>query len=135
MFERFTAEARQVVVGAQHEARRLHHGPIGTEHLLLGLLAQRTPSVGRARPARADAGRRSPRRSAAYVGNGDLDAEALTALGIDLDAVRDHGGGDLRARRPGPAAVRRARRLGGPHPVHARGRRRSWSCRCGRRSR
>ena len=44
MFERFTAEARQVVVGAQHEARRLHHGSIGTEHLLLSLLGQRTPS-------------------------------------------------------------------------------------------
>jgi ATP-dependent Clp protease ATP-binding subunit ClpA len=87
MFERFTAEARQVVVDAQHEARRLHHGSIGTEHLLLSLLDQRTPSSavlarhGLTRNEVVDA-------VTAYVGNGDLDAEALTALGIDLDAVR-----------------------------------------------
>jgi ATP-dependent Clp protease ATP-binding subunit ClpA len=39
MFERFTGNARQVVVRAQEEARRLHHNYIGTEHILLGLLA------------------------------------------------------------------------------------------------
>ena len=38
MFERFTDEARQVVVHAQDEARALGHTWIGTEHLLLGLL-------------------------------------------------------------------------------------------------
>jgi ATP-dependent Clp protease ATP-binding subunit ClpC len=38
MFERFTDNARQVVVAAQHEARALRHNYIGTEHLLLGLL-------------------------------------------------------------------------------------------------
>ncbi len=40
MFTRFTAPARRVVVLAQEEARRLHHNYIGTEHLLLGLLAE-----------------------------------------------------------------------------------------------
>ncbi len=40
MFERFTESARQVVVLAQEEARRLLHGYIGTEHLLLGLLRE-----------------------------------------------------------------------------------------------
>jgi len=40
MFERFSSEARQVVVLAQEESRRLSHNYIGTEHLLLGLLAQ-----------------------------------------------------------------------------------------------
>jgi ATP-dependent Clp protease ATP-binding subunit ClpC len=39
MFERFTERARQVVVLAQDEARTLKHGYIGTEHLLLGILA------------------------------------------------------------------------------------------------
>jgi ATP-dependent Clp protease ATP-binding subunit ClpC len=39
-FERFTDEARQVVVDAQSEARALGHNYIGTEHLLLGVLAQ-----------------------------------------------------------------------------------------------
>lgn len=37
-FERFTAEARKVVVTAQEEARLLKHDYIGTEHILLGLL-------------------------------------------------------------------------------------------------
>lgn len=40
MFERFSGEARQVIVRAQDESRRLSHNYIGTEHLLLALLAQ-----------------------------------------------------------------------------------------------
>ena len=40
MFERFTERARRVVVFAQEEARLLDHDYIGTEHLLLGLLAE-----------------------------------------------------------------------------------------------
>jgi ATP-dependent Clp protease ATP-binding subunit ClpC len=40
VFERFTERARQVVVLAQDEARRLQHGYIGTEHLLLGLIRE-----------------------------------------------------------------------------------------------
>jgi ATP-dependent Clp protease ATP-binding subunit ClpA len=36
-FERFTVEARKVVVTAQEEARLLKHNHIGTEHILLGL--------------------------------------------------------------------------------------------------
>jgi hypothetical protein len=40
VFERFTEGARQVVVLAQDEARALRHNYIGTEHLLLGLLAE-----------------------------------------------------------------------------------------------
>jgi ATP-dependent Clp protease ATP-binding subunit ClpA len=87
MFERFTPEARQTVVGAQIEARQLHSGRIGTEHLLLSLAVRPTPSaavltrhgVTHDRVAEAVVG---------YVGNGDLDADALTSLGIDLDAVR-----------------------------------------------
>jgi hypothetical protein len=42
MFERFTEQARQVVVLAQDEARTLRHNYIGTEHLLLGLLREGT---------------------------------------------------------------------------------------------
>jgi ATP-dependent Clp protease ATP-binding subunit ClpC len=40
MFERFTEQARQVVVLAQEEARVLRHNYIGAEHLLLGLLRE-----------------------------------------------------------------------------------------------
>ena len=42
MFERFTDRARQVLVLAQEQARLLNHGFIGTEHILLGLLAEGT---------------------------------------------------------------------------------------------
>ena len=40
MFERFTALARRTIVHAQEEARQLDHNYIGTEHILLGLLAE-----------------------------------------------------------------------------------------------
>ena len=40
MFERFTNRARHVVVLSQEEARLLNHNYIGTEHILLGLLAE-----------------------------------------------------------------------------------------------
>jgi ATP-dependent Clp protease ATP-binding subunit ClpC len=40
MFERFTDQARRVVVQAQEEARTLGHNYIGTEHILLGLLSE-----------------------------------------------------------------------------------------------
>ena len=38
MFERFTRPARQVVVQAQHNARRYGHNFIGPEHLFLGVV-------------------------------------------------------------------------------------------------
>jgi len=60
MFERFTEQARHVVVYAQEEARALNHDYIGTEHLLLGLLRE---------------------------GDG-LAARALRSHGLELDRVR-----------------------------------------------
>ena len=48
MFERFTDRARRVVVLAQEESQRLSHNYIGTEHLLLGLLAERDGVAARA---------------------------------------------------------------------------------------
>ena len=48
MFERFTDRARRVVVLAQEEARMLNHNYIGTEHILLGLLAERESVAARA---------------------------------------------------------------------------------------
>jgi ATP-dependent Clp protease ATP-binding subunit ClpA len=108
MFERFTTEARQTVVGAQAEARRLHSGRIGTEHLLLALLAQDTPST--AVLARHGLTHDSVSETIqGYLSSDELDAEALTTLGIDLDAVRDRveatfGPGALEGRDPhGPA--------------------------------
>ena len=86
MFERFGAQARAVVAGAQDEARALRHGFIGTEHLLLSLLAHDCVGgqVLHARGMTADAARDRLRR---YAGP-ELDAAALATLGIDLDKVR-----------------------------------------------
>jgi ATP-dependent Clp protease ATP-binding subunit ClpA len=91
MFERFTEPARQVVVRAQEEARAFGHPWLGTEHLLLGVLAEpRAPGV----RVLADLGVTMATGRAALrqlVGAGGLcesDAEALRALGIDLDEVR-----------------------------------------------
>ncbi|MGH2815263.1 MAG: Clp protease N-terminal domain-containing protein [Actinomycetota bacterium] len=90
MFERFTDRARRVTVDAQATARRLGHGHIGTEHLLLGLLendgiAAQVLSGAGVTPAAVE------REILAEVGRGPLgagDAEALGAIGIDLDEVR-----------------------------------------------
>jgi ATP-dependent Clp protease ATP-binding subunit ClpA len=53
MFERFTEEARQVVVLAQEEASQLRHSYIGTEHILLGLLRDEERRPKEERPLRA----------------------------------------------------------------------------------
>ena len=88
MFERFTQDAREVVVAAQSEATRLRSGRIGTEHLLLALL------VGGGTPTSAVLARHGltheavTRSVVGSVGSGGLDADALTTFGIDLDAVR-----------------------------------------------
>ena len=61
MFDRYSEEARHVVVLADEEARGLRHHYIGTEHLLLGLL-------------------RLPPESAV--------AQVLAGLGLSADSVR-----------------------------------------------
>ena len=75
MFERFTNAARRVIVLAQEESRLLGHDHIGTEHLLLGLVADRE----------------------------GIAAGVLTELGIDLGTARSEveevvGRGDEMAR-------------------------------------
>ena len=42
MFEKFTDEAIKVIMLAQEESRRLGHNWVGTEQILLGLIAQET---------------------------------------------------------------------------------------------
>ena len=39
MSNRFTERAQRVILIAQEEAKRLNHDYVGTEHLLLGLIA------------------------------------------------------------------------------------------------
>lgn len=60
LFRRFTSRARRAVVLGQEEARGMRHGFMGTEHLLLGLLAE----------------------------GGGIAAQALQQAGITLEAAR-----------------------------------------------
>ncbi len=40
MFGRFTEKAQKAILLAQEEAKGLRHNYVGTEHILLGLLAE-----------------------------------------------------------------------------------------------
>jgi hypothetical protein len=183
MFERFTSQGRQVVVQAQHSARRFGHNYIGPEHLFLSLVAADDPASALLRdlgltPERTEAefirlthskpvgppGSKAPLpasldpQASPLAG---LDAEALAAIGIDLDEVRTRieatfGPGALSRAVPPHQRGRNGRRAAGsctvvgvvpdvlvrtpgPSPRAAtsrspRGPRRSSSCRCARRS-
>jgi ATP-dependent Clp protease ATP-binding subunit ClpA len=91
MFERFTDGARDAVVGAQRHAIALHHGWIGTEHLLLGLLDDPDGRAARILERWALDGDWARGEVERIVGRGEpaIDADALATLGIDLDAVRE----------------------------------------------
>lgn len=93
MFERFTEDARQVVVDAQTQAQRLQHDFIGCEHILLALSTRDDP-VGETLRAggvttdkidevllREFGKRRDPFDK--------LDKAALATVGIDVDKVKD----------------------------------------------
>jgi len=94
MFERFTDTARRVVTQAQEDARRLGHGYIGCEHLLLAAAATSEPASAVFRehgvtPERIEAEiLRTIGRGQAAGPSGGLDREALASVGIDLEAVR-----------------------------------------------
>jgi ATP-dependent Clp protease ATP-binding subunit ClpA len=105
MFERFTEEARAVVVSAQEEASALGHDHIGAEHLLLGV-ARRARAAGLLRQLGLgyDALRADLR--AGPSDEPQLDADALASIGIDLDEVRRRVEESFG---PGALARRRAR--------------------------
>jgi Clp amino terminal domain, pathogenicity island component len=92
MFERFTTAARETVQRARGEAIAAHRRHIGTEHLLIALLAtDRGVAYGvlsaaglTAEGVRVEALRLVPPPADPL---GPADAEALRAIGIDLDAV------------------------------------------------
>ena len=97
VFERFTDPARRVVELSQDEARSLHHGYLGTEHLLLALLREQD---GVAAQVLADAGVSAADVRAdvldivgagpagAVDPLGPTDTEALRSIGIDVDSIR-----------------------------------------------
>jgi hypothetical protein len=94
MFERFTADARHVVVQAQADARRLGHNYIGCEHLLLAAATAADPASAVLRdqgvtPERVEAEiLRTIGRGHTADPLGGLDRQALAFIGIDLDVVR-----------------------------------------------
>jgi ATP-dependent Clp protease ATP-binding subunit ClpA len=90
MFERFTREARQVVVEAQEEARTRKADEIRTEHLLAAIYTVRDnlalTVLEELGVDEADVLRDIDRLRAGEPAA--LDAEALSTIGIDLDEVR-----------------------------------------------
>jgi ATP-dependent Clp protease ATP-binding subunit ClpA len=90
MFERFTQEARSVVVRAQDEARSLGHSWVGCEHLLLAVLAQPEEPAAAVLLRFGVTAERFRAAVEELIGSGGRlsDADALRTLGIDLDQVR-----------------------------------------------
>ena len=117
MFERFTSQARAVVTSAEEESRRLQHGHVGTEHLLLGMLS---PDAGLAAVLLREAGMdldraraEVARRLAAPPLLSDEDAAALRTVGIDVEAVLariEAAFGPEAVRAPDPHGRREGRR-------------------------
>ncbi len=97
MFERFTRDARTVVVSTQDLCQSLGTDEVRPVHLLLALTEERSAarSILAAHGITEDAVREAlgappparPARSTAPLG--DDDAAALRSLGIDLDAIRE----------------------------------------------
>lgn len=109
MFERFTSSARECVANAQEEAATLHHGHIGTEHLLIALAGDRGGLGGQILGAfgvSQDELRAALPQGAAPPG---IDADALASIGIDLGEVRRRAEESF-----GPGALEAGRRCRRP---------------------
>ena len=99
MFERFTDRARRVVVLSQEQARIMNNNYIGTEHLLLGLIAEETGIAGellRAKGLNAEVVR----------------AQAVTLMGEGKDVPTGHIPFTQNAKKMLEFALRKAVNLG-----------------------
>jgi hypothetical protein len=90
MTRTFTEDANAIVVQAYGHAIRLEHPYLGGEHLLLSLAASGQPAGAVLREHGV-----TPERTEAEIARlsggglfGDLDRDALAAVGVDIDAVR-----------------------------------------------
>jgi ATP-dependent Clp protease ATP-binding subunit ClpC len=121
MYEKFTIEAKRVIITAQSEAVALGHDFIGTEHVLLGLVgvegsvADEVLSVHAVTAARA---REETVRILTDAGvantGGQPMADALATLGIDVEQIRrraDETFGPGRFVYPRPPFTTRAKSL------------------------
>src|SRR6185437_11229494 len=130
MPEQFTGDARQVVDRASAQARRLGHGFVGGEHLLYGL-AGTEGEVGAVLRERGVTPERveaefvrliGPRVTASGSLFDPLDRDALTTIGIALEAVRERieaafGPDALAPDAPAPRRWRRPRPGQKPGPI------------------
>jgi ATP-dependent Clp protease ATP-binding subunit ClpA len=128
MFERFTRGARDVIVRAQIEARYLGDGHIGTEHLLLGVLAFAGPAASALEEsglslsvARAIV----PTIARKTSFTGEPDPEALATIGIDIEEIRRSveeafGPGALESTKAAKARAGRRHRRHIPFSAHAK---------------
>ncbi|MGN6176396.1 MAG: Clp protease N-terminal domain-containing protein [Streptosporangiaceae bacterium] len=121
MFERFTGDARAAVARSREHARRLGHRYIGCEHLLLAAVSAGGPAAAALREhgITPQAVETEIVRSVGLGQPASLfsarDREALAAVGIDLDAVRERIEAAF-----GPDAFTRAA------PAACRGNRPAW---------
>ncbi|QYX77565.1 Clp protease N-terminal domain-containing protein [Streptomyces akebiae] len=119
MFERFTKDARAVVLGAVQHAERARAGEVTEEHLLLSLLDRKASrasfalgALGLAEGERRDSVERALAEARRRGGLSRADTDALSGLGIDLSKIvsrveeahgtgaLDSGGEGRRRRRP-----------------------------------
>lgn len=103
MFERFTKPARAAVLHAVASAEAENSSSVGSEHLLIGLAASDEPTL-------AGLGLTAETLTSRLAE--DPDAAALSAIGVDLDAVRERVDANF-----GPQAWSDAQ----PKPRRARG--------------
>ena len=107
MTRNFTEDANAIVVQAYQHAARLGHPYLGGEHLLLALAAAGQPAGTVLREHGVTPGHAETEIVRLSGGGlfGDLDRDALAAVGVDIDAVRATAEASF-----GPEALTRAAR-------------------------
>lgn len=129
MFERFTPEAKDLVIEAQAQRAGLADERVGTEHLLLALLVDRGPAGQAFRRLGLDADEVGDSIRGEPAGDrpaSDSDDELLGGLGIDVEAIRESLDEAF-----GPGALDRARGRRSRESVRTSWRRRAEDARRG----